>query len=229
MGILYRAVAVVSAVVLTALFAPAVANAKVGLLPGISLIIKGSGTCSLGFLASNDAGDRLAVTAGHCADSTGQEVVSANGNPIGKVVSWLTDDMDNNLFGVTLISLYRNTYTADAYFTMFGNPSVGDHVRKYGERTAKTEGEITKISVDADSPRRARMESTLVNLPGDSGSAWVGVGDDGGPMLLGLNIGYTNRADGGYGFGVGYPIRQLIKLVRDGSDIWGPGFTPVGP
>ena len=134
-----------------------------------------------------------------------------------------------NAFGITLIKLSKNTYTADAYFTTFGNPSVGDYVKKYGERTAKTEGKITKISVDPDSARHARMESTLVNLPGDSGSAWVGTGDDGGPMLLGLNIGFTKRADGGYGFAVGYPIRQLVELVRNGSEKWGPGFIPVGP
>lgn len=229
MGTLHRAGIVATAVILTSLLAPPAAQANVGLLPGTPLIIRGAGECSLGFLASNDAGDRLAVTAGHCATDTGQEVVSEKGNPIGRVVSWLTDDMDNNLFGITLIKLSKNTYTADAYFTTFGNPSVGDYVKKYGERTAKTEGKITKISVDPDSARHARMESTLVNLPGDSGSAWVGTGDDGGPMLLGLNIGFTKRADGGYGFAVGYPIRQLVELVRNGSEKWGPGFIPVGP
>ncbi len=227
--ILRRLGVMLSALVIISGLAPASAAAKVGLLPGTPLYFKGGGSCSLGFLASNDRGDRLAVTAGHCAKGTGQAVVSAKGNPIGEVVSWLNDDMDNSRWGVTLIYLSKNTYTADAYFVTYGNPSVGDGVKKYGKRTDKTEGKITKVSIDSDSPSHSRMESTLVGLEGDSGSAWVGGDDNGNPKLLGLNIGYTHRADGGYGYAIGYPIRQLIKSVRNGSAKWGAGFTPVGP
>ncbi|MBN7459215.1 hypothetical protein I3U64_03510 [Mycobacteroides abscessus subsp. abscessus] len=188
----------------------------------------GGGSCSLGFLATNSDRDRLAVTAGHCADGTGQEVVSENRNPIGHVVSWLADDISNDLFGVTLISLYDNTYTSDAYFSSFGNPGVGDYVRKYGARTDKTEGRITSISSNPDRARDSIMYSTMVSLEGDSGASWVGADDDGGAKLLGLNIGHTVRSDGGYGKAYGFPIRALISLIQRGSDVWGPGFIPVG-
>lgn len=210
------------------LVAPPVAQARVGLLPGTELNI-GSGQCSLGFLATNSAGTRLAVTAGHCADDVDVKVYSHDGTLIGTVCHHTPDRMADGLFGVTLICLSDRTYTADAYFTKFGNPAVGDYVKKYGIRTDKTEGEITKIHTDSDNPRNSRMEATLVGLPGDSGSAWVGNSGGAGPKLLGLNIGHTTRSDGGYGFAIGFPIHSLVALVKKNSPRWGQGFIPVGP
>lgn len=209
------------------------AGAAVGLVPGTQLFFRGGGSCSLGFLATNADGDRLAVTAGHCADGVDQRVVSENGNPIGIVVHHTPDiGLDdgvpaNEFHGVTLIQLSRNTYTADAYFTEFGNPSIGDFVKKYGARTEKTSGKVTDISFVPDNPRLSSMWSTMVTLPGDSGAAWVGGGDSG-PKLVGLHIGSTERADGGFGYALGFPIRSLIALVKKNSPNWGPGFIPVG-
>lgn len=226
---LLRVLAVSGGVLLIGALAPmGVAGAKVGLIPGTKIFI-GDGSCSLGFFASNAGGDKLAVTAGHCADRIDQEVLSQNGTRIGLVVAHLGDDTKNHLYGVTVIKLYRNTaYIHDAFFTKFGNPEVGDHVRKYGARTEKTTGKVTSIEMDTQHPRQSRMESTMVGLPGDSGAAWVGTADTGGPKLLGLNIAHTTRSDGGYGFSVGFPIRALIKLVQDGSSRWGSGFIPLG-
>ena len=203
------------------------AGAAVGLVPGTQLFFRGGGSCSLGFLATNADGDRLAVTAGHCAAGVEQRVVSKNGNPIGRVVHHTPDKTASEVYGVTLIQLSRNTYTADAYFTEFGNPSIGDFVKKYGARTEKTSGKVTDISFVPDSPRLSSMRSTMVTLPGDSGAAWVGGGDSG-PKLVGLHIGSTKRADGGFGYALGFPIRSLIALVKKNSPSWGPGFIPVG-
>ena len=216
-----------AALLCTAVSPMPTAGAGVGLVPGTKLVFAGGGSCSLGFLATNDDGARLGVTAGHCADYVDQEVVSENGNPIGHVVHLSADDLPRGLFGVALIELYSNTYIADAYFTQFGNPSVGDYVKKYGARTEKTDGKITDIHIDREYPSLSRMESTLVDLPGDSGAAWVGNGTDG-PKLLGLNIGFTHRSDGGYGVALGFPIRSLIALVKALSPNWGVGFIPVG-
>lgn len=202
------------------------ATATVGLVPGMKIFI-GNGSCSLGFLATNNDHARLAVTAGHCADDIDQQVSSDSGVRIGEVVYHMPDDMKNGAYGATVIHLYKNTYTSDAYFAVFGNPSVGDYVKKYGARTAKTEGKITSIETDTDNPRYSEMESTLVDLPGDSGSAWVGNSTEG-PKLVGLNIGYTTRRDGGYGFAIGFPIRSLIALVKIRSKNWGQGFIPEG-
>lgn len=218
---------VVAMVVVAGMTAP-VANARVGLTIGSKLYFVGGGSCSLGFFATNDEKVRLAVTAGHCADDASQEVVSQNGSPIGFVGFWMPDNLPAGLFGVSVIRLYNNTYTADAYFPKYGNPSVGDYVKKYGARTDKTEGNITEIEIDPDYPRYSRMEATMVGLPGDSGSAWVG-SSTAGPKLLGLNVGHTVRRDGGYGYAIGFPISSLIKLVRTKSDSWGQGFIPVGP
>lgn len=223
-----RAVVVLGVMMLVGLTAPPVVHASVGLTVGSELRMGSGGSCSLGFFASNTAGDRLAVTAGHCAEDAGEKIYSSDGTLIGQVGYWLSDDSQNDLYGVTVIHLNNNAYINDGYFTKFGNPSVGDYVKKYGMRTDKTEGKITSISINPDRTRNAVMQSTLVGLPGDSGSAWVGTGDDGGPMLLGLNIGHTTRKDGGYGYAYGFPIRQIVKLVQQNSKIWGPGFIPTG-
>ncbi|MHA3019639.1 hypothetical protein ACXPWS_05135 [Mycobacterium sp. BMJ-28] len=228
MGVLLlRALIALGVTTVIAVLAPPVVQAQVGLVPGTELNIGAHG-CSLGFIATNDNGDRLAVTAGHCADEPDQRVYSHDGTLIGTVAHLTPDDFDNRSYGVTLILLSRNTYTQDAYFTKFGNPEVGDYVKKYGIRTNKTEGTITSIATNPDYPWRSRMESTLVGLPGDSGAAWVG-NSDAGPKLLGLNLGFTTRPDGGYGFALALPIRSLIALVKRNSPKFGQGFIPVGP
>jgi hypothetical protein len=229
MQLIRRALVILLSATTCAMASPmATAAARVGLLPGTKLFFRGGGECSLGFLATNDFGDRLGVTAGHCPSRVDQEVVSENGTPIGRVVHITTDEMADHRYGAALIQLYRSTYTADAYFTTFGNPSVGDYVKKYGARTEKTDGTIVSVTVDPDEPEHSEMQATLVGLPGDSGSAWVG-SDGGSPKLLGLNIGYSHRRDGGYGNAIGFPIRSLIATVQANSPKWGPGFIPVGP
>jgi hypothetical protein len=227
MGVKRRLLTTAAAATLLATLTAPTASAGVGLSPGTELHI-GDRVCSLGFLATNAAGTRLAVTAGHCADDTDQKVYSHNHNLIGVVCHHTPDHTKDGTFGVTLICLSSGTYTADAYFTTYGDPSVGDYVKKYGERTDKTEGKITSIHTDPHNPARSQMKSTLVGLPGDSGSTWVGGGHKG-PKLLGLNIGHTTRPDGGYGYAFGFPINSLITLVKQNSPKWGPGFIPIGP
>lgn len=219
--------AILVVMLLIGISSPAPAQARVGLMPGTMLHFVGGGSCSLGFLATNAVGDRLAVTAGHCPDSLEQKVVAADGTPVGRVVHYTPDDTDHDRFGVTLIQLYRNTYIADGYFARFGDPVVGEAVRKYGARTSKTMGKIVSVTEDPDDPRHSKMEATMVTLPGDSGSAWVGDSDDG-PTLLGLHVGSTRRPDGGFGFAYGFPIRNLIEVVQERSPNWGVGFAPIG-
>ncbi|WP_237074081.1 S1 family peptidase [Mycobacteroides abscessus] len=178
-------------------------------------------------MATNASGDRLAVTAGHCADEVEQKVYGAGGDLIGIVAHHSPDDFTANTWGVTLIALADNTYTADAKFSSFGDPVLGDYVTKYGFRTDRTEGTIAAISADAKQPWKGTMSSTLVGLPGDSGAAWIGV-QDGALKLLGLNVGYTTRPDGGYGMAAGFPIRELVALVNRNSPAFGRGFIPVG-
>lgn len=223
---IWRMMCVVLAAAFLGIVFPPLAHATVGLAPGIELDI-GEHRCSLGFLATNASGDRLAVTAGHCADDTEQKVYSASGDLIGIVAHHTPDDFTTNTWGVTLIALADNTYTDDAKFSSFGDPAVGDYVTKYGFRTDRTEGTIAAVNTDAKQPWNGTMTSTLVGLPGDSGAAWIGV-QDGALKLLGLNIGYTTRPDGGYGMATGFPIRALVALVNRNSPAFGRGFIPVG-
>lgn len=221
------ACAVAVILVATAVPAPIAAAAAVGLYPGMEIDFTDGGRCSLGFIATNDDGIRLGVTAGHCSDFLGQHVVSHDENPIGTVVSRAGDDVDSDHFGITLIQLDPTTYVQDAFFTKFRSPRVGEPVRKYGERTEGTNGLVTNVHYD-DDPTHSVMRSTVVILPGDSGSPWYRSSDDG-PVLFGISIGNsTRRGDDAYLGGFGFPINSLIRYVRAESS-FGHGFTPVGP
>ncbi|MGB8406698.1 MAG: hypothetical protein WCE30_21815 [Mycobacterium sp.] len=224
----WRTIACVAATTVLASAVPApIAAASVGLYPGMEIDFAGGGRCSLGFIATNDDGTRLGVTAGHCSDFLGQHVASHNGNPIGTVVSRAGDDVDSYHFGITLIQLDPATYVQDAFFTSFRSPRVSEPVRKYGERTEGTNGRVTSVHYD-DDPTHSVMRSTVVILPGDSGSPWYR-SSDGGPVLFGISIGNsTRRDDDAYLGGFGFPINSLIRYVRNESS-FGHGFTPVGP
>jgi hypothetical protein len=215
-----------SATMLFALaLAPPASAASVGLAPGMEIRTQ-THTCTLGFFATNSAGKRLAVTAGHCANAPGERVYSHNRNLIGEVVSQHGDtDGPASGLGVAVIQLARSAYVADGFFATFSNPVVGDYVRKYGERSEGTYGQITDVVIDTDYPRRSIMHGTLIALPGDSGSPWYGPG----PTLYGITVGgFSQRSDNAYKGAYGFPIGALIQYVRGGSEVWGPGFTPVG-
>ena len=202
-----------------ALFA-APADARVGLYPGMPIRF-GNGVCSLGFLATNAAGDRLAVTAGHCADAVNQHVRSNHGNPVGTVVLHAPDDLDNNKYGGTVIKLARRTYASDAYFTKFGDPQKGDVIAKYGERTQKTTGSIINTG------RNGVLHSNLIALPGDSGAPWV-TSHNGSIQLAGIHIGASSNRDGSQAYAIGYGINEIVWIIRSHGGRWGNGFLPIG-
>ena len=202
---------------------PGIADARpgrVGLFPGMKLRF-GPHVCSLGFLASNANGDRLAVTAGHCSAGTGERVKSNHYNPIGVVVTHAPDDFSHRHYGVTVIHLARNTYTKDPYFTHFGDPQPGDFVAKYGERTQKTTGSITFSDA-------GELHSNVISLPGDSGGPWVSYPQHHN-KLIGIEIGHNaNKNDGSHNYSIGYGIDELVAGLRQHGGRWGTGFLPAG-
>lgn len=218
----------ICAVLLCAALAPApLAQARVQVAPGMEIQLSSGSACTLGFLAGNDAGKRLAVTAGHCADGPGEGVYTKNGGLIGEVVAHYPDS--ENIaegFGVTVLELDSRVEIADGFFTRYGNPRPGDAVAKYGSTTAGTEGEITSVDVDEEFPRYSVMRSTLLAEHGDSGSPWF-ADTDAGPMLYGITIGHFADPDSGATRGAyGFPIDSLVAYVRQASPEWGAGFMP---
>jgi hypothetical protein len=188
----------------------------VGLAPGMGLVMADGGVCSLGFLAANDNGARFAVTAGHCAKTGGEHVRSRHDNLIGVVCYHQPDELANRMFGVTVICLSPNTYTAYARFTGYGDPVVGEDISMSGSGGA-FEGQLATITTGL-------MTSEMSSCHGDSGAAWE---DDtvGGPKLLGIDVGHTLAADSddsGCGTAFGFPINDLIALVRNN---WASTFT----
>ncbi|MCB0927215.1 MAG: hypothetical protein KDB70_04675 [Mycobacterium sp.] len=217
---------------LGALLSPATAPtaaARVGVAPGMEIVLDGGASCTLGFLAGNDAGDRLGVTAGHCAKGPGELVYNRQGYQIGQVVAHQSDgDTVDEGLGITLIVLEDDVEIPDGFFTRWATPAKGAVVHKYGNTTRDTDGTVTEVTIDAEYPRYSVMRSSLVADHGDSGSPWYGDSEDG-PVLYGITIGHFSSAeDASYRGAYGFPIGPLVDYVRESANRWGAGFTPAG-
>lgn len=128
------------------------AHASGSLSAGMEINI-GKHRCSLGFFGFNANHDRLAVSAGHCADDVDQTVYSSNGTEIGTVVSHKpdSDSLDGiRPRGYTLILIYRE-FSIEPFFTGIADAHTGDSVTKFGARSGKQ---------PAASPRRTTPMGT---------------------------------------------------------------------
>ncbi|MGL6234840.1 MAG: S1 family peptidase [Segniliparus sp.] len=198
---------------------PAVASASAGLSPGMT-IVTGDSLCTLGFLAKNDAGDALAVTAGHCSAYVDQIVRTSGGEMIGKVVSRRDDQANGGWYGYTLIALFSNTYVSDRFFSGVRNAAKGDAIHKYGARTVVTSGKVVDVSYSGVCPECSILVSDIRVLPGDSGGPWY----EAGGTLVGITIALDEDAQGAYLYAEAFPIEPLLSMIRSESPQWGHGI-----
>lgn len=209
--------------VLAGIAVPPVAQAKNLLVVGMPISFS-AGTCSLGFFGFNARGDRLAVTSGHCAGGADELVYSKNGVEIGRVVAWLEDVSDGHgkltgARGYTVFSVYKR-FSLEPYFTGLGTIDEGDWVTKYGERSGKTRGRITKVKYNSDRPDLSLVYSDMVQLPGDSGCPWV----TSGPTLVAMGSSGNQEQMGGGAGSQAQPIGSVIRLIKEQGGVWGDGF-----
>jgi len=218
-----RALLLAVAVTACPLAASPAAAAGVNLAVGMPLEF-GEGVCTVGFFAYNRRDDHLAVTAGHCTDYIKQPVRSERGGRIGEVIAYQKDADDGaggliGSRGYTLILLSRRL-SLQPYFTRIGTVDEGDAVRKYGERTGKTQGHITRVRYNNRRPDPPLIWSDMVQLPGDSGGPWV----TGSATLVGIgSSGNQARLGGGAG-SQAQPINAVIDMIRTNTGTWGAGF-----
>ncbi len=206
-----------------ALVTAAPARASGTLTVGMAISI-GKHGCSLGFFGFNEDHDRLAVTAGHCADGVDWPVYSNNGVEIGIVVSHLPDNDDSRGIirgarGYTLIQLYKS-FDLDVFFTGLGSVTEGDWVTKYGKRSQKTTGKVTNVKYVTDRADLDLIASTVVQLPGDSGCPWYTKG----PTLVGMGSSGDQESGGGNEGSQAQPIGSVVDLIRQNSPRWGKRF-----
>lgn len=201
-----------------------VAHASVDMAVGMS-IWAGGGHCSLGFFGTNDDGDRLAVTAGHCSEKVNDIVTNDQGDELGEVVARM-DDAENSAGkltgsrGYTVIYIY-DEYSVEPFFTDAGSISTGDYVTKVGWRSGKTNGTITEVINNPNRPDLELMFSDMVQLPGDSGSAWYASG----PTLVGMGSSGDQEMGGGGAGSQAQPIASVINLIQENAGTWGSGFS----
>lgn len=224
MGIRGTLGVVLSAALLMAMSPPPIAKA-VNLAVGME-IDAGKHSCSLGFFGFNARQDRLAVTAGHCVDGPDQKVYNSAGIVIGVVVARKADGVDaygkmTGSRGYAVILLSKRL-SLEPFFTGVGSIREGDWVTKYGQRTGKTQGQITKVVNNADRPDLAYVQSDTVVISGDSGSPWY---TGPGAVLVGMtSSGNQERAGGANGHSAAQPIGDVLTMIRGGAGVWGEDF-----
>lgn len=187
----------------------------------------GQHRCTLGFFATNDQEDRLAVTAGHCSDYiVGQGVYAKNGAKIGVVVAW-KEDVENTAGrlrgsrGYTVF-LVHDKFSIDPFFTgVSRSVAEDDYVSKYGQRTGETHGYLTKVTTVPDRPDLDLLKSNMVQLAGDSGGPWY----KSGPTIIGIASSGNMEREGGDADSAAQPIGAVLDLVRENSTQWGEGFA----
>ncbi|WP_235852706.1 S1 family peptidase [Mycobacterium interjectum] len=204
--------------------APAAA-AHVDLAVGMPIEI-GNHSCSLGFFGFNARQDRLAVTAGHCSDSTPNEPVFAdNGVEIGGVVAWKQDLQNDSgklvgARGYTIIAVYKRFSLQPFFSGIRSSISEGDYVTKFGQRTGKTNGVIKSVQYDPKRPDLALLSSNMVQLPGDSGCPWYTSED----ALVGMGSSGDQELQGGDAGSQAQPISAVLDMIRANGGVWGEDF-----
>ncbi|WP_238419144.1 S1 family peptidase [Gordonia sp. 'Campus'] len=194
-------------------------------------IVIGDGLCSIGFFGTNADGDRLAVTAGHCAEGVGDEVTTTDGEPIGEVVDWKDDGgtADGSITladprGYTVIAV-DDDWEVDPVFAAASDPEVGDPVTKTGERTGTTVGTVTALLHQDAAPEHRLVNAELVVLGGDSGSPWYLETRSGQYVLVGIsssgNFGTQNPDQA---ISTAQTIEGLYEQIADSGSEWTDGF-----
>ncbi|MGD9622355.1 MAG: hypothetical protein AB7G47_20220 [Mycolicibacterium sp.] len=203
--------------------APADAASRPVAAPGVAIVTHNGGDtrgCTVGYTARDTAGDRLAVTAGHCADGVHQEVYLDNGVSIGTVIAWRPDQMSARDYGYTVIWLYDNVAQSPALdaSTALDHADIGhtgDLVCMFGAKSGRTCGAIEHAEPG--------VLTTYSNIAqhGDSGAPVMRVTDG---ALIGIVVG----GNGGHTDGsetVIEPISRINALVSAIPDL--AGFGPI--
>lgn len=214
------AVAVLGAAVL-APSSPASAAARPVAAPGVAIYTRnGSETlgCTLSFTARDNRGDRLAVTAGHCATGLRQEVFLDTGASIGTVLAWRPDTIPTRDFGYTVIWLYDDVtqsaaIDADTALDTSADGNTGDLVCMFGAKSGRTCGAIQRSAPG--------LMTTYTNIAthGDSGAPVLRVTDR---AVIGIVIGGDHNGDRSETL-----IEPLSRITEQVTTF--PAFAGFGP
>lgn len=187
--------------------------------PGV-VITQGSGhdatRCTLGYAARNNAGDRLAITAGHCG-TVGQLVYDRAHHLIGRYVAVRPDDTATQRYGYSLIALADNVAASASITPTFtvarqDRAAVGDQVCLFGTTSGRKCGTVAAATDSA-----GIIGGSLSN-PGDSGGPIVRMRDR---ALVGILIGHNSAREET----LFEPVTNILRLTAATGD----GGNQLGP
>lgn len=195
------------------------ADAMAVAAPGV-VITQGSGQdatrCTLGYAARNNAGDRLAITAGHCG-TVGQLVYDRAHRLIGRYAAVRPDDTATQRYGYSLIALADNVAASASITPTFtvsrqDRAAVGDQVCLFGTTSGRKCGTVAAVTDNA-----GIIAGSLSN-PGDSGGPIVRMRDR---ALVGILIGHNSAREET----LFEPVTNILRLTAATGD----GGNQLGP
>jgi hypothetical protein len=185
---------------------------------------KRSERCTVGLLAHLEDGSRIAVTAGHCVQNNGKQVlakgVDGSTVPIGRYRVWRADankGVENDASGFAVIDLMPNVTLSPVskYGPVTGIQTglSGDKVCKHGSTTATTCGVANFVG-----PRSMVLD--LIVDHGDSGAPVLDKQSDGSVKILGIILaGIDYTVDGVTTHHIiADPIDNLVDELADELD-----------
>lgn len=186
--------------------------------PGMP-ILQDAGTtrCTLGYAARTSAGERLAVTAGHCG-KTGDPVFDRGRRIIGRYIAVQPDDLDTATYGYSLIQV-RPDVALSAWLTPTfairgqAQAAVGDDVCLFGTTSGMKCAAVATITRDAGT-----LTGSL-SAGGDSGGPIVRMRDH---ALVGILIGHDPDTDTTQF----EPVVTIVTAAAAAGAV-GTGFGPV--
>ncbi|GAA1393379.1 S1 family peptidase [Luteococcus peritonei] len=187
--------------------------------------------CSNGFMGTQSNGNTVMLTAGHCIENTSLQVTNSEGVHVGSILHTrfhtgqasidmgLVDiDADDTPYG------WVDSRGFDGYYAVKGmsKNAVGTQLCKSGRTTGWTCGSIkgygTSVNYGNGTTASGLMTTTVCTEQGDSGGAYIGVGDLAQGMTSG---GPTQQSCGGYNTGYTSSGTSYVQPVVDAANYYG--------
>lgn len=197
-------------------------------IPGQIMRLGGGGTCSLGYTGRLSNGNNVLLTAGHCIEGF-PRIYDKNGTHIGvsshtrfrtyyNSVDMGLVDIDSEDVGRAWVD--SRGHSGNYAVRGISKNAVGSELCKAGNTTGWTCGKITGYNRTVNyggTYVSGLAESTVCTMKGDSGGAYIGVGN----LAQGMTSGGPNNAYCAFNSGYNNNSYSFYQPVVDAANYYG--------
>ncbi|WP_068261471.1 S1 family peptidase [Janibacter limosus] len=201
-------------------------------VPGRIMDLSPGTNCSLGFPGTTSSGNNVLLTAGHCVEGL-PDILDANGTHIGAGTHTRfhegSSSVDMGLMDIDSEDVgqpYVDSRGHSGYYAVQGasKNAVGSEICKAGNTTGWTCGTIKAYNRTVNyggTQVSGLAEASVCTEGGDSGGAYIGVGN----LAQGMTSGGPVGADCGYNQGYNAGSYSFFQPVVDAANYYGVTVT----